>query len=206
MTRPTPLLIPVLLLSLLTVATPAHTQKALPTPPSAEKLGRAEKHDEKRSGLSLGFALHRFQDDFGMSGVIGTPTFAGDTLRITAAGGVAWFPHGQSSSGETWVSYGHTRLVIEGGRRLDGVPIRLYGFGGATALIVPKELSSDGFTMGGVGGFGFEFYMPKGGRDGPVSYFIELGGIGTGAHANRQAASPIFANGFLATVGLRVYP
>jgi hypothetical protein len=157
-------------------------------------------------GFSVGWSIHRFQDDFAVGASASTPSMAARTLRITAGGGVAWYPHARNGAGdETWKIYGHTRLVIEAGRRIQGTPLRLYGFGGPTLLFI-DDLSNDKLAAGGVGGFGFEFFMPKAGRDGPVSYRIELGGIGTGARADRQTGAPIFANGLLIGAAMHFYP
>src|SRR5206468_2658930 len=107
---------------------------------------------------------------------VATPSFAGHATRFVLEGGVSWFPHAlTSTSTETWQLYGQARVAVEGGGRLPGIPLRLYGFGGFQALFVPAALASRPVIPGGVGGFGFEFYMPREGRDGPVSYFIELG-------------------------------
>jgi hypothetical protein len=122
-------------------------------------------------------------------------------------GGIAWYPYRMLSDGtQRWELYGHVRLVVEGGGRIEGLPLRLYGFGGPILLLPPETLTSADARIGGIGGFGFEFYMPRQGKDGPVSYLIELGGIGTGAQADNAIGTPIFANGFLATAGLRFYP
>ena len=37
-----------------------------------------------------------------------------------------------------------------------------------------------------------------------INYFIELGGVGTGAKADKIAFKPIYSNGFLIDVGFRV--
>jgi hypothetical protein len=164
--------------------------------------------DAQKNGVSFGFAISRFQDDFGASLLASTPFFAGDSLRLTLGGGIAWYPYAPSSTppgDQVWTMYEHGRLVIEGGHRLGELPLRLYGFGGFTTLFA-SELSTTTVHPGGVGGFGFELYMPAQGRDGPVSYFIELGGIGSGAQGDKIPGKPIFANGFLIQVGLRVYP
>lgn len=158
-------------------------------------------------GLALGFALHRFQDDFGFGGLVATPTFLAGLLRVAFGGGVAWYPHALDDEGhETWQLYGHSRAVLEAGARIPSTPLRLYGFGGVTTLFVPGELSSKKVRLGGVGGFGFEFRFQRPHQgDAPVSYFAEFGGIGTGATADRLPTHPIFANGFLLTTGLRAY-
>ena len=37
-----------------------------------------------------------------------------------------------------------------------------------------------------------------------MNYFIEMGGVGTGAIAEKSIGKPIYSNGFLLSVGLRV--
>jgi hypothetical protein len=162
----------------------------------------------RNTGFALGFDLSRFQDDFGGGLLVSTPSFWNDAVRLTLGGGVAWYPYGVSSSGsQEWDLYEHGRLVVEGGKRFRDLPLRLYGFGGVTTLFI-SQLSTTSVGVGAVGGFGFEVYEPAthGGGEGPGSYFIELGGIGTGLQADKLAGKPIFANGLLIQVGLRIYP
>ena len=166
--------------------------------------GSARADHEARDGWAIGYELHRAQDDFGMGGSIATPRFAGDRLRIAIGAGGAWSPHAVTSDGEQdWAGYGQLDLVLEAGARAPGSPVRIYGFGGPMLFLRPERLSDDGLALGGVGGFGFEYYFMDDGRDGPVSYFTELGGLGTSARADKLAGSPMLANGFLIAVGLR---
>ena len=172
----------------------------------AEGAAPAATAGDQVRGVSLGMDVLRLQDDFGVGLRLGTPFFLHDSLRVTVAGGVGWFPHDVTASGDQqWRTYGQTRLVLEAGRRIEGLPIRLYGFGGVLLLILPDALSSNAVAPGGVGGFGFEFYMPRTGRDGPVSYLLELGGMGTGASATRVPGQPSIGNGFFLSAGLRWY-
>jgi hypothetical protein len=166
--------------------------------------GSARADHEARDGWAIGYALHRAQDDFGMGAAIATPRFAGDRLRISLGGGGAWSPHAVTGGGEQdWAGYGQASLLLEAGRRAPGSPVRLYGFGGPLLFFLPDRLSDDSLALGGVGGFGFEYYFMEDGRDGPVSYYTELGGVGTNARADKLAGSPMLANGFLIAVGLR---
>jgi hypothetical protein len=159
---------------------------------------------EERDGWAVGYTLHRFQDDFGTGGSITTPFFLRHSLRVTLAGGVAWSPNAVTDDGDQdWARYGSARLVLEGGARAEGSPVRLYGFGGPMLLALPSRLSDDEIAIGGLGGFGFEYYFMHENRDGPVSYFTELGGVGVGARADNQPGRPMLANGFFVTVGLR---
>ena len=80
-------------------------------------------------------------------------------------------------------------------------PVRTYAFAGAILVGAPSDLSSTEVNVGGLGGFGFEFLIGR-----YSSYFVELGALGTGATADKLVDSPIFANGFLITVGSRFYP
>lgn len=162
--------------------------------------------------FAFGIAVHRIQDDFGVGATVTTLSFARESLRFTLAGGVAWYPHARNAGGdETWKLYGHTRLVLEAGHRIAASPLRLYGFGGATVMVVPDGISRENVRVGGLGGFGFEFFMPRDGRDGPVSFYLQLGGIGTagipvGGSRSAPASTPIMGNGFLIDAGLRFYP
>ena len=166
--------------------------------------GAASADHEARDGWAIGYALHRAQDDFGMGAAIATPRFAGDRLRISLGGGGAWSPHAVTAGGDQdWAGYGQLGLVLEAGARAPGSPVRLYGFGGPLLFLLPDRLSDDSLALGGVGGFGFEYYFMQDGHDGPISYYTELGGLGTGARADKLAGSPMLANGFLVAVGLR---
>jgi len=159
----------------------------------------------RAQGFALGFNLHRFQDDFGVGLTAATPFFAGDHLRLTLGGGVAFYPYGVSHREQAWENYGHVRLVFEGGARAPGSPVRLYSFGGPILYLLGDGLSTKAVAVGGLGGFGFEYYFMTEKRDGPVSYHMELGGIGTNAQADKLAGKPRFGGGFLINVGMRWY-
>ena len=71
--------------------------------------------------------------------------------------------------------------------------------GGILTILPNSDFSSQSSIFGGYGLFGFEFKpIPK------FAYFIELGGAGTGATADKIAGKPIYSNGFLTCVGLRL--
>jgi len=54
-------------------------------------------------------------------------------------------------------------------------------------------------VLGGYGLFGFEFKIaPR------FAYFIELGAVGTGATADKIESKPVYSNGFLTSVGLKI--
>ena len=159
------------------------------------------------TGWTVGPTLARHQDDFGYGLAVGTPTFLNDSLRLTLGGGLAYYPYAADADGEqTWARYGTVRLVIEGGHRAPGSAVRLYGFGGPIVHLVPEALDDDVASLGGIGGFGFEYFFQYDGHDGPVSYYMELGGVGGSFRADAQPGNPLIGNGFVANVGFRWAP
>src|SRR5262245_31035068 len=83
-------------------------------------------------GPSIGMAVERLQDNLGVSGTWSSRAFFDGKARMTASGGVAWYPNGTGASGnQEWVPFGHSRVVVESGHRVGRAPLRLYGFGGA---------------------------------------------------------------------------
>ena len=66
-------------------------------------------------------------------------------------------------------------------------------------ILPNSDFSNKSSEFGGYGVFGFEF------KSRPIfGYYIELGGVGTGAIADELATNPIYSNGFLTKVGLRI--
>ncbi len=87
-------------------------------------------------------------------------------------------------------------LVGVGG--MVGERIRLYGEGGILIINASKEISTEKTPIGAYGIFGFEFFLTK-----KLNYFIELGGTGIEATADKTLYSPTYSNGFLTVAGLR---
>jgi hypothetical protein len=77
--------------------------------------------------------------------------------------------------------------------------LRAYGEGGL-AFLTLNELSSKPVSLGGYGAFGLEYKV-----GGPMMFFLEMGGMGTGATADQLPGQPIVSNGFWASGGLVVY-
>ncbi|HEX8793281.1 MAG TPA: hypothetical protein VF765_20195 [Polyangiaceae bacterium] len=184
---------------------PAVALAQSPEPPLAEQQ-TVSTMDTSKEDFALGFDLRRFQDDFGIGGTVSSPMLA-RWVRFTAGGGVAWYPHALDASGnETWDTFGHARVVVEVGPTFQrGIPVRPYGFGGASALFLPSSLSNQGIVLGGVGGFGVELAFMHGALSGPVTYFMEIGGCGYDAKATALKGEPDVASGLLLGAGLRIY-
>ncbi len=188
------------------VAAPAVVPATTPATPQPAP-GDTAPVSHRGSGFALGVQLQRMQDDLGFGATLSTPLYLGESLRFTLGANVAWLENaGSSFPDDRWLTYYQGRFVVEVGQRLSGTPIRLYAFAGVEAIILSSGLSSTGFNVGGLGGFGFEFYMPQGRNDGPVSYYIEIGGAGSGAVADQLPATPLVGNGFLIAVGVHLHP
>jgi hypothetical protein len=106
-----------------------------------------------------------------------------------------------------WQPFYHGRVVAMVGPPFRGDSVvRPYGFGGSVIFGLPKELSRDTLAFGGIGGIGLEFGFHAPHRAGPVTYFVELGGIGTSAKASSLTTKESIASGFFISAGVRGYP
>lgn len=148
--------------------------------------------------MGFGFQLAQYQSDFGIGLNITSPFFAGKRLAIRSKGNVMWNQH-LSDKGETvWTPYANLSFGVVGVAREIGDFLRLYGEGGMVILYPSNDFSEKKVLTGGYGLFGFEFFM-----DGHSNYYIEIGGIGTGAVAEKAIGKPIYSNGLLINVGYR---
>lgn len=152
-------------------------------------------------GFSFGLNLNQYQRDFGIGLNVTSPSFAGDNLVVRATANLQYLQHVPvEKTAETWTGYGAFRLGLAntGAALADG--IRLYGEGGAMLLLPNDEFSDKDAILGAYGLFGFEFYMHA-----SSSFFLEAGGLGINAVADQLPNAPIYANGFLVSVGWRVH-
>ena len=149
------------------------------------------------NGFGLGGQLTQHQQDFGLGLQLTSPFFVGNSLALRLRGNLMWNQHVQDQE-TTWSPYSNVSLGLVGAGQQIGNSIRLYGEGGIVLLFPSGEFSDESLVLGGYGVFGFEFFMAK-----FINYYIELGGIGTGATANLVPNKPIYSNGFLINVGFR---
>ena len=149
--------------------------------------------------FALGFQLNEYQNDFGIGLSATSPYFANNKVAIRLRGNLMWTEHLKDEK-ITWSPYGNVTLgaVVVAGH-FAGF-IKAYAEGGFVGLFPSSEFSSESFVFGGYGLFGFEFYPGK-----RSCYFIEAGGIGTAATADKMPTSPIYSNGFIISTGLRIH-
>jgi len=151
------------------------------------------------TGLGIGFQINQYQRDFGLGVNLTSPYFADDKIAIRLRGNLMFNEHVENNE-TTWSPYSNISLGLIGVGGYVGDNIKLYGEGGMIGLLPPEEISSDSFKFGGYGLFGFEFYMKS-----SNNYFIEIGGVGTGAKADKLPNSPIFSNGLIVSAGFRIH-
>jgi hypothetical protein len=143
---------------------------------------------------------------------VGLADYAGD-LAVTASATTPWILDGHAAArasaflcmrDTTMTPYYGFRLGLIGGTMLVSADIRLYGEGGALLLVPTSTVDTAPLRFGGYGHFGFEFFVDRA-RVGSA-YFIELGTNGIGARADAETGTPLYMNGFAASVGFRWYP
>lgn len=155
--------------------------------------------EELKSSFGLGGQLTQYQNDFGMGLSIASPYFAQGKLALRLRGNLMWNEHFSSTYDKTiWSPYANVSLGMVNVVGKIGSNIRIYGEGGIVILFPSSEFSTKNIHIGGYGLFGFEFFFHP-----QNNYFIEIGGIGTGARADKALGQPIYSNGFLVNVGYR---
>jgi len=153
-----------------------------------------------RNGFGIGFQLNEYQDDFGLGINVNSPYFLYESVTVRLR---ANYMYNQAviEGKSDWLGYGNFSLGLASGGTRIGESIRLYGEGGVIALLPPEQISSNSSEWGGYGLFGFEFFF-----EGNGSYFLEVGGVGTGASADKVQTEPIYSNGLTISVGFRFTP
>ncbi len=162
------------------------------------ELSAQEKEINK--GLSFGFQVGQYQKDFAFGINVTSPYFASGAIAVRLRANLAFNEHEMAGSGYiTWSPYSNVSLGFAGSGGMASEKIRLYGEGGLVCILPSSQFSSQAYNFGGYGLFGFEFFMN------PIaSYFIEIGGIGTGAIADKLPKKPIYSNGLMINAGFRM--
>ncbi|MBP7828802.1 MAG: hypothetical protein KA248_02665 [Kiritimatiellae bacterium] len=149
-----------------------------------------------KNGVAAGFQINQYQDDFGL-GMSLTSPYVKDLFAVRVRGNLM-FNENTKSDETNWDSYFNFTAGLVGVAGTVCENIRLYGEGGFIGIVPASEFSDKDFVAGGYGVFGFEFFM-----DARRNYFIELGGVGTGAREDNVPGRPIYSNGLLISAGFR---
>ncbi len=149
---------------------------------------------------ALGFQLKQNQRDFGIGINLTSPYFASQRVAVRLKANIMWGQYPDNQDVTTWMPYSNLSLGVVGVGGEMANMIRLYGEGGVVVLFPSNGFSEKSTVFGGYGLFGFEFVTGS-----HVNYFIEIGGIGTGAVADKIAEKPVYSNGMIINTGFRVY-
>jgi len=154
----------------------------------------------KLNRFAIGFNLNRNQNDFGV-GINFTSPYIAKSLAFRIESGVYFF-QGTSllDTAEMWSPYFSNRIGVIGRTPIIKDKINVYTEGGMILMIPNINFSSSNIQFGGYGVLGFEFCITQ-----FVVQFIEIGGIGTGAMADKCFGNPIYSNGFMISGGMRFH-
>ena len=150
------------------------------------------------SKMSFGFNIGQYQRDFGLGINVASPYFLHESVAVRLRANFMFHEHPENLE-ITWTPYTNFTLGLIGVGGCISDFARLYGEGGLILIIPNSDFSSASSELGGYGLFGFEFFMNP-----HMNYFIELGGVGSGARADKVLLSPIYSNGFMVQTGFRV--
>lgn len=151
------------------------------------------------TNFGIGGQVGQLQNEFGVGLNLTSPYFANQKTAVRVKANMVWHEHLNSNSVATWTPYSNVSAgLVQSVGEVNNF-LRIYGESGAIWLFPSSEFSSKSIQFGGYGLFGFEFFF-----DEHFNYFLEAGGVGTGAKADKIEGSPIYSNGFLINVGVRL--
>lgn len=159
----------------------------------------ATAQSEDNNGLSYGFQLNQFQNDFGLGVNFASPAFFNQSVCLRLRANGMFYEYVNKDFKTDWEPYANIMLGFSSASYKISDAIALYGEGGVIAILPSSAFSSSSVEIGGYGIFGFEFYF-----DDSFCYFLEAGGIGSDATADKISTEPIYSNGFLISVGWKV--
>lgn len=154
---------------------------------------------QDKKPFRAGFQLQEMQGDFGLGVNFDVP-LPGWLPSLRLAGNWHWLGIPGETSVQT-ASFQSIRLGIAPDGWQVAEKIRVYGEGGALFLLTGSDLSPEGFSTGGYGLFGFEFFTEK---INGSSLFLEVGGTAAGRRLDRLENIPAFGAGMLLGAGFRV--
>lgn len=154
--------------------------------------------EELNTGFGFGFQLSQVQRDFGLGLNLTSPYMIYDRLAVRLKGNFVWNEYINSNLESTWTAYNNLSIGLLSVAGEVGGFMRLYGEGGILMLFPSSDFSSQDTELGGYGLFGFEFFFQPN-----MNYYLEVGGAGTGAKADKVVGKPIYSNGLLINVGFR---
>lgn len=149
------------------------------------------------NGFAFSYQLSNRQNDFGMGLNVLSPYFAKKSLAVRLNASIFWHQHRHVNNISKWSLYPTFNIAFRHRAKILEDKLYAYTEGGFVLLLPNAEFSNEKIDFGGYGLFGLEFYSAR-----FVSYFIELGGIGTGAR-EKGVGQNLYSTGFMANAGVK---
>lgn len=155
---------------------------------------------EAQSKFAIGVNVNKSLYSYGAGISISSPMLA-NSFQLRLGMNVMGVP-GTPVSGIGPIIGGYElfRLGIAGKGINIGELSKLYWEGGPLLIVNSRAVTDRPYNIGGYGVMGFEYRMLE-----KTSVFAELGGIGTGAKAEKFIGQPMFSTGPFVGAGLRRY-
>jgi hypothetical protein len=144
---------------------------------------------------TMGFQLNQYHRDFGIGLNYAGKNFGKSNVSLRLKANLLNLEHIENNS-TIWTPYSNTSIGFKITEKRLSNHVEVYTEGGFLTIFPQLNFSSQHIVLGGYGIFGIEYFFDK--RN---SYFLELGGVGTGATADKLMNKPIYSNGFLIHVG-----
>ena len=151
-----------------------------------------------KNSTQIGFTIGQIQQDFGIGLNLTSPYFLYERVAVRVRGNFVFHEHLDNNANFVWTPYSNLTIGLVGLAGKVGEQINVYGEGGLLFLFPNDNFSSENAENGGYGIVGFEFLPAR-----FIRYFIEIGGAGSGASADKVAGSPIYSNGLILYTGIR---
>jgi hypothetical protein len=171
------------------------------------KTDSLKKTESRLNKFAIGYCLTQYQNDFGVGMNLTTPYIVKAAMAFRLTGSVQWLQNMEINQSSpfaqvttTWSPYAAFRLSVVSRQFVITNKISVYSEGGVVLLLPNSSFSSRSTQFGGFGVFGVEFHPSQ-----HWAQYLEVGGIGTGAVADKAVGQPIYSNGLLINVGFRVY-
>jgi hypothetical protein len=161
---------------------------------------------EPPMGRSLGINMNQALSTYGMGINISLP-LSGDLFSFRGSANIMGLQAVPDALADRSHLYGYEMIRLGVlGRYMWYDYVKLYVEGGPLLMLNNSLVTSRKISMGGYGLAGMEYRLRTGHYFlGHCWVFLEGGGIGTGAHADRLIGSPAYANGLFFGLGIRYY-
>lgn len=154
---------------------------------------------QEKSGFRMAYNLSNVQGDFGQGVQLESPSFLHNSVTMKIRATQMYLNYDLSSLNK-WSPYWNLGLGLANNPVQISSAVNLYGEGGVMYLLPNSDFSSSNGELAGYGVFGFNFnFAPS------FCYFMEAGGIGSSAKAEKSDNQRIYSNGFIMQVGLKIH-